>query len=69
MFGLGLSVDDAARNGVFTHGFAGDLAAIEKGQDGLLATDIMTHLPEAVRLLRVDYNEIVKNHYNKIFVI
>ena len=69
MFGLGLTIEDAVRNGVFTHGFAGDLAAIEKGQDGLLATDIMNHLPEALKLLRMDYEEIVKNHYNKIMII
>ena len=68
MLGLGLSVEDAVKNGVFIHGFAGDLAAKQNGQDGLLATDIMNHLPEAIKLLRQDYDEIVRNHYNKINV-
>ena len=68
MLGLGLSVEEAVKNGVFIHGFAGDLAAKQNGQDGLLATDIMNHLPQAIKLLRQDYDEIVRNHYNKINV-
>ncbi len=38
--------------GVHLHGLAGDLAAYEKGQESLLARDIIAQLPEAIRRLR-----------------
>ncbi|MCE9605918.1 MAG: NAD(P)H-hydrate dehydratase [Planctomycetia bacterium] len=42
---------DAARLGVFIHGRAGDLAAAEVGEPSLLPTDILRHLPSAIREL------------------
>jgi NAD(P)H-hydrate epimerase len=44
----GLSPFDAARLGAFVHGMAGDLAAIAKGQSGLVAGDVVEHLPLAI---------------------
>lgn len=40
----GLSLEDAARQGVYLHGHAADLAAAKDGERGLLATDLMPYL-------------------------
>lgn len=45
--GQGLDNFNAAVLGVYVHGLAGDLAAKEKGQISLIATDIIDYLPQA----------------------
>lgn len=45
----GLSPWDAARLGVYVHGLAGDLAAAELGQPGMIASDLVQFLPAALR--------------------
>lgn len=42
----------AAQLGVWLHGTAGDLAAHELGEDGLIATDLLQYLPQAWRKYR-----------------
>ncbi len=69
MLGMGFSVTDAVRMGVFMHGYAGDLAAAALGEDGLVAGDIMQYLPAAVKAFRMERQNIVQNHYNKIEVL
>ncbi len=52
LWGQMSSAVDAAICGVFLHGFAGDMAAENKGI-GLLATDIQKRLPQAIQFIKI----------------
>jgi NAD(P)H-hydrate epimerase len=69
MHGLRLDLNEATRTGVFIHGLAGDLAAKEKGSDGMTAKDILDILPFAVKKYRENFEGISKNYYNKLYII
>ena len=49
--GQGLDNFDASVLGVYIHGLAGDLAAKEKGQISMIATDILEYLPAAFKAI------------------
>lgn len=47
----GLAAWDAARLGTYVHGVAGDRAAAERGEEGMIATDLAQGLPAALAAL------------------
>jgi NAD(P)H-hydrate epimerase len=48
--GQGLDGFNAAKYAVYLHGLAGDLAAKEKTQAGMIASDIIEKIPEAIKI-------------------
>ncbi|MEI8350613.1 MAG: NAD(P)H-hydrate dehydratase [Candidatus Omnitrophota bacterium] len=51
LIGQGLGCLEAARLGVYLHGLAGDLAAKDKTQNCLIASDIIEYLPKVIKKL------------------
>lgn len=47
----GYATEEAARIGTYVHGLAGDLAQRKQGTVGMIASDIIDHLPAAWRLV------------------
>ena len=57
LLGQGYSAWNACRLGVFIHGLAGDLVAMEQGEIGMTATDLVARIPLALnRLLNLPAN-------------
>jgi NAD(P)H-hydrate epimerase len=54
---------------VLVHGLAGDLAADDKGEDGITAQDILEHLPLAVAAVREGLNEELMDRYAGVRVV
>ncbi|MBM4140923.1 MAG: NAD(P)H-hydrate dehydratase [Nitrospira sp.] len=54
----GLKPVQASILGVYTHGLAGDIAASEKGEHPLIATDIIDKLPAAFYSLSMTHREV-----------
>jgi NAD(P)H-hydrate epimerase len=51
LLGQGFSPEEAMKLGVYLHGFVGDRVAEEKGEIGLIASDIIERLPAGMRAL------------------
>jgi NAD(P)H-hydrate epimerase len=47
----GYTQKESCQIGVFIHGYAGDIAAQEKGYVGLIASDIIENIPAAFKKL------------------
>ncbi|MFW6116044.1 MAG: NAD(P)H-hydrate dehydratase [Chloroflexota bacterium] len=69
MVGLGLPLPEAVREGVFIHGLAGDLAAEDKGEDGVTARDMLDTLPLAVKMAREGLSGALEARYAGAHVI
>ena len=65
----GMTGMQAAVSGAFAHGMAGDLAAQKLGQRGMIAGDILNHVPEALSLFEQNKTETLRhwNFFERLF--
>lgn len=62
----GLQAKDAALLGAFVHGLSGDHAAMAKGQRGMIAGDLLNHIPDVLVDLEARNYESIVNYYSEI---
>ena len=60
----GYSTENATMLGVYLHGLAGDIAAQELTQEGVIASDLINSLPQAIKQLKN-----IKNENNKTYTM
>ncbi len=60
---------EAVRMGVLMHGLAGDSAAAALGEEGVVAGDILAHLPNAIRRYRTEWQAMAEGYFGKISVV
>lgn len=60
------SLMSAVSAAVFVHGLAGDIAAESKGQDGLMASDIMESVPAAILRIRIDACSVQQRYLPRV---
>ena len=51
------TIIEAAQLGVYLHGLAGDLAAEELGEASLIASDLITYLPKALKQMKEQWKQ------------
>ncbi len=51
LFAQGLKPLDAAITGVYLHGLAGDIAALKKSKMGLISSDVINYIPDAIKII------------------
>ncbi|NLY84893.1 MAG: NAD(P)H-hydrate dehydratase [Tissierellia bacterium] len=49
----GLSPFDSGKLGVYCHGLAGDIGSLDKGECGLIATDIIDNIPYSIKIVQL----------------
>jgi NAD(P)H-hydrate epimerase len=62
----GLSSFEAAKLGVYIHGLAGDLAAEDKTQLGLIASDIIESIPKTIKKIQGIHPTLPRGEFSKI---
>jgi NAD(P)H-hydrate epimerase len=66
---LHFDFETAAGMGAFIHGLAGDLAADELGEEGVVAGDILANVPDAIGFYREYWDGIAETRYGVINLI